>query len=46
MNRVFLDTGDLIASEASDDQHFEQQGTRRSLPDVKRDTSTSFNRAA
>ncbi len=44
MNRVFLDTGYLIALEASDDQHHEEaiQHWRASLPDISSIVTTTY----
>jgi len=44
MNRVFLDTGYLIALEASDDQHHEEaiRHWRTSLPDIPSIVTTTY----
>jgi len=44
MNRVFSDTGYLIALEASDDQHHEEaiRHWRTSLPDVSSIVTTTY----
>jgi uncharacterized protein len=44
MNRVFLDTGYLIALEASDDQHHDEaiQHWRRSVPDISSIVTTTY----
>lgn len=44
MNRVFLDTGYLIALEASDDQHHKDavQHWRTSLPEISSIVTTTY----
>ena len=44
MNRVFLDTGYLIALEASDDQHHEEaiRHWRQSLPEISSIVTTTY----
>ena len=44
MNRVFLDTGYLIALEASDDQHHEEaiRHWKTSLPDISSIVTTTY----
>jgi len=44
MNRVFLDTGYLIALEASDDQHHDEaiQHWRQSVPDLSSIVTTTY----
>ena len=44
MNRVFLDTGYLIALEASDDQHHEEaiRHWRQSVPEISSIVTTTY----